>query len=68
VIEALADVMVTKGVPQHIRSDYGPEFVARDLRKWLANTGAKNTVHRTGQSMGKTATVRASTPSYVKSS
>ena len=41
VIEALADVMVIKGVPQHIRSDNGPEFVARDLRKWLANTGEK---------------------------
>jgi hypothetical protein len=41
VIEALADVMVIKGVPEHIRSDNGPEFVARDLRKWLANTGAK---------------------------
>jgi putative transposase len=41
VIEALADVMVMKGVPEHIRSDNGPEFVARDLRKWLANTGAK---------------------------
>ena len=41
VIEALADVMVTKGVPQHLRSDNGPEFVARDLRKWLAGTGAK---------------------------
>jgi transposase InsO family protein len=41
VIEALADVMVWKGVPQHMRSDNGPEFVARDLRKWLAGTGAK---------------------------
>ena len=41
VIEALADVMVLKGVPEHIRSDNGPEFVARDLRKWLASTGAK---------------------------
>jgi len=41
VIEALADVMVIKGVPEHIRSDNGPEFVARDLRKWLAATGAK---------------------------
>ena len=41
VIEALADVMVIKGVPEHIRSDNGPEFVARDLRKWLADTGAK---------------------------
>jgi putative transposase len=41
VIVALADVMVMKGVPQHIRSDNGPEFVAKDLRKWLADTGAK---------------------------
>jgi putative transposase len=32
VIEALADVMVMKGVPEHLRSDNGPEFVARDLR------------------------------------
>ena len=39
-IEALADVMVFKGVPKHLRSDNGPEFVARDLRKWLAGTGA----------------------------
>ncbi len=30
-----------KGVPEHIRSDNGPEFVARDLRNWLADTGAK---------------------------
>jgi hypothetical protein len=41
VIGALADVMVLKGVPEHIRSDNGPEFVAKDLRKWLADTGAK---------------------------
>jgi putative transposase len=41
VIGALADVMVMKGVPAHLRSDNGPEFVARDLRQWLANTGAK---------------------------
>jgi putative transposase len=33
--------MVAKGVPEHLRSDNGPEFVARDLRKWLAGTGAK---------------------------
>jgi putative transposase len=40
-IESLADVMVMKGVPEHIRSDHGPEFVAKDLRKRLADTGAK---------------------------
>ena len=41
VISALADIMVMKGVPEHLRSDNGPEFVATDLRKWLAATGAK---------------------------
>jgi len=40
-IEALAEVMVIKGAPEHLRSDNGPEFVARDLRKWFAGTGAK---------------------------
>ncbi len=33
--------MVMKDVPEHLRSDNGPEFVARDLRKWLAKTGVK---------------------------
>jgi putative transposase len=41
VIEALADVMLIKGVPEHLRSDNGPEFVAKDLRQWLADTGAR---------------------------
>jgi transposase InsO family protein len=41
VIAALADLMVMKGVPEHHRSDNGPEFVAKGLRKWLAGTGAK---------------------------
>jgi transposase InsO family protein len=33
--------MVMMGVPEHLRSDNGPEFVTRDLRKWLEKTGAK---------------------------
>ena len=41
VISALVDVMMMKGVPEHLRSDNGPEFVAKDLRKLLAKTGAK---------------------------
>ena len=40
VIGAPADVMVWKGVPEHLRSDNGPQFVAKDLRKWLGDTGA----------------------------
>ncbi len=33
--------MVMKGVPEHLHSDNGPEFVAHDLRKWLRDSGAK---------------------------
>lgn len=35
VILLLADLFVRHGVPQHIRSDNGPEFIARKLRRWL---------------------------------
>ncbi len=39
VIETLADVMLIRGIPEHIRSDNGPEFVAEELRTWLAKLG-----------------------------
>lgn len=41
VIDVLADAMIEHGIPEYIRSDNGPEFVARELRKWLAKTVAK---------------------------
>jgi putative transposase len=40
VIEALCDLFVERGVPAHIRSDNGPEFVALALRQWIAAVGA----------------------------
>ena len=39
VIETLADVMPFRGIPENIRSDNGPEFVAKELREWLAKMG-----------------------------
>jgi transposase InsO family protein len=36
VIDTLAEVMLVRGVPEYLRSDNGPEFVARELRHWLA--------------------------------
>ncbi len=30
-----------KGVPEHIRSDNGPEFTARVVRSWVGRVGAK---------------------------
>ncbi len=41
VIGIFADVMVERGVPEFIRSDNGPEMVAKTLRNWLARVGAK---------------------------
>ena len=41
VIVALAELMVTRGVPEHIRSDNGPEFTAKAVRAWFEWVGAK---------------------------
>ena len=41
VIETMADVMLERGVPQHIRSDNGAEMTATVVRSWLANLGAQ---------------------------
>ena len=38
-IEALADVMLFRGIAENIRSVNGPEFVAKELRQWLAKVG-----------------------------
>jgi len=35
VIETLAKLFLTKGLPEHIRSDNGPEFCAKAVREWL---------------------------------
>ena len=36
-----AELMLFRGVPDHIRSDNGPEFTARAVREWLGRVGAK---------------------------
>jgi transposase InsO family protein len=41
VIDQLFQLFVLKGVPEHIRSDNGPEFTAREIRKWLARIGVR---------------------------
>jgi transposase InsO family protein len=41
VILILADLFIEHGIPEHIRSDNGPEFIARKLRKWLKDVGVK---------------------------
>jgi putative transposase len=35
VIEVLVELFAVRGVPKHIRSDNGPEFIAAAIRRWL---------------------------------
>jgi len=41
VIDVLSDLFIQRGVPSHIRSDNGPEFVANAVQQWIAAVGAK---------------------------
>jgi len=41
VIEVLSDLFILRGVPGHIRSDNGPEFVAKAVQDWITAVGAK---------------------------
>ena len=41
VIDVLSDLFILRGVPGHVRSDNGPEFVAKAVRAWIAAVGAK---------------------------
>ena len=41
VIDALSDLFVLCGVPGHVRSDDGPEFVAKAVQAWIGAVGAK---------------------------
>ena len=41
VIDRLFHLFIFRGVPEHIRSDNGPEFTAKAIRKWLNNIGVK---------------------------
>ena len=41
VIDVLSDLFLLRGVPGHIRSDNGPEFVASSVRDWIAAVGAR---------------------------
>src|SRR5437667_10176914 len=40
VIDVLAQVLLIRGVPGHIRSDNGPEFIAQAMRQYLETAGA----------------------------
>jgi len=39
IIDVLAELIKTRGVPKHIRSDNGPEFIAKSLQAWFGKLG-----------------------------
>jgi putative transposase len=41
VIDMLSDLFILRGVPGHIRSDNGPEFIAKAVQDWIGAVGAK---------------------------
>ena len=41
VIDVLSDLFILRGVPGHVRSDNGPEFVAKAVQQWITAVGAK---------------------------
>jgi len=41
VLDLLFDLFIIRGIPEHIRSDNGPEFTARAIRRWLSRLGVK---------------------------
>ena len=40
-IDVLVDLFRIRGVPRHIRSDNGPEFIAQAIRRWLTHSGVE---------------------------
>jgi transposase InsO family protein len=53
VIDVLSDLFILRGVPGHIRSDNGPEFVAKAVREWIAAVGAKTAYITPGSPWGE---------------
>ncbi len=41
VIDRLFELVIFRGIPEHIRSDNGTEFTAKAIRRWLNRIGVK---------------------------
>ena len=48
VLEVLADLFARHGPPEHLRSDNGPEFTAKLVRRWLGRLGVADALYRAG--------------------
>ena len=48
VMHTLTSLFSSNGVPEHIRSDNGPEFTAKAIRDWLPRVGVKTLFIQSG--------------------
>jgi transposase InsO family protein len=46
------DLFILHGVPGHVRSDNGPEFIAKAVREWIAALGARTAFIEPGSLWG----------------
>ena len=60
VVGVLEKLVAERGAPEFIRSDNGPEFVAREVREWIDRGSRRST--SSPERRGRTPTRRASTP------
>ena len=67
VIDVLSDLFILQGIPAYIRSDNGPEFVAKAVQDWIAVVGPKTAYIERGSPWERTATSRASTLAFATS-
>lgn len=53
VLHCLTELFSWHGPPEHVRSDNGPEFVARNVRIWLGRIGVKTLFIEPGSPRGE---------------
>ena len=64
VIDVLSDLCIMRGVPGHVRSDNGPEFVAKAVQDWIRAVAPRPPISSLA-ALGKTAIAKASTRSFA---
>ena len=52
-VEVIEGLVATRGEPEHLRMDNGPEMVAWGLREWCRLSGQPGHLHRTGIALGE---------------
>ena len=53
VIDVLSDLFILRGIPGHIRSDNGPEFVAKAVRELDSGGRRQDRLHHARQPVGE---------------